>query len=222
MSLALSNSTMAIMIWTMKHTYHVQDVTFYNTNIQTTVTKSSAVVDAWISDIVRVHQHRLHKLIIGLDIEWLPTFVPGTRNRVATLQLCIGRRCLIFQLLYCDGIPTSLVNFLGNSNFMFVGVGIEGDAMKLLEDYGLIVGRSMDLRILSMLKLQQEDYGRMGLKRLGIEILGKLMEKPLHISVSKWDAQFLTEEQIKYACIDAFVSFAIAIELLGSEALFLV
>ncbi|PHT85609.1 hypothetical protein T459_07715 [Capsicum annuum] len=56
----------------------------------------------------------------------------------------------------------------------------------------------------------------MGLKRMAKEVLGKVMEKPLNVTLSKWDAEELVYEQIEYAAIDAFVSFEIGKNLFNS------
>ncbi|KAK7820877.1 uncharacterized protein LOC111985631 [Quercus suber] len=85
---------------------------------------------------------------------------------VATLQLCVGRRCLIFQLIYATHFPNSLIEFLGNEDFTFVGVGIESDVEKLLDDYDLKVGNVVDLRGLAVDRLGNRDLKNAGLKGL--------------------------------------------------------
>jgi hypothetical protein len=101
--------------------------------IKTTVTNSGDVVCNWIYDIKRIHHRRLNHLIVGFDIEWCPHRFHGTygENPVALLQLCVGRRCLVFQLIHCDYIPDELQSFLLDSRFRFVGVGISNDLEKL-------------------------------------------------------------------------------------------
>lgn len=101
--------------------------------IKTTVTDSGDVVSYWIDDILRIHRRRLNRLIVGLDIEWCPHGLHGTygENPVALLQLCVGRRCLVFQLIHCDYIPDELNDFLLDERFLFVGVGIGDDLKKL-------------------------------------------------------------------------------------------
>jgi hypothetical protein len=101
--------------------------------IKTTVTDSADVVCDWIYDIKRIHRCRLNHLIVGFDIEWCPHGFHGTYgvNPVALLQLCVGRRCLVFQLIHCDFIPDELQSFLLDNRFRFVGVGISNDIEKL-------------------------------------------------------------------------------------------
>lgn len=116
-------------------TYIVRAV---NDEIRATVTNSGDVVSDWIGDIHRIHHRRLDRLIVGLDVEyWRPINLDGTygRKAVALLQLCVGRRCLIFQLHYSDFIPDKLLDFLKDDRFKFVGVGINGDAENLKQRY---------------------------------------------------------------------------------------
>ncbi|XP_016486905.1 3'-5' exonuclease-like [Nicotiana tabacum] len=196
-------------------------VPFYENQIKVTVTKKAADVDKWIGQTIHIHRRRLHKLLIGLDIEWLACINPTDKNnpKIALLQLCVGRRCLLFQLLHADCIPNSLRAFLANPNFTFVGVGIQGDVYKLFEDHGLFVANSVDLYQLALVVRKFEpEYGIMGLKRMGLkrmayEVLGKVMEKPLKITLSQWEAEELLYEQVEYACIDAFVTFEIGMNL---------
>ncbi|KAF9594354.1 hypothetical protein IFM89_030483 [Coptis chinensis] len=186
-------------------TYTVQ----INTNaIHTTVTSTPSVVDSFINELLYTHRSSLNRLVIGLDVEWRPSFNRNIENHVATLQLCVGHKCLIFQFLYMPHVPQSLINFLNNPMYKFVGVGIQEDVEKLLLDYNLGVANILDLRSLAMGK----GFGHLrnsGLKDLAREIVGLVIEKPKRITMSRWDYEWLSYEQISYACVDAFVSFAI-------------
>ena len=99
-------------------------VMFHGDSIETLTTHTPYMVDSWIADIEHIHRSRLYKCIVRLDIEWRPNNALYT-NPVATLQLCVGRHCLIFQLLYAPQIPSSLVHFPGDPEYTFVGVGIQ-------------------------------------------------------------------------------------------------
>ncbi|THG01362.1 hypothetical protein TEA_015171 [Camellia sinensis var. sinensis] len=152
--------------------------------------------------ITAIHRPRLHRLIVGLDIEWRP----NNRfhdNPAATLQLCVGHRCLVFQLIYSPQIPQSLFDFLNNRIYTFVGVGIHSDVEKLAEDYGLSVATTVDLLSLAadcgMIELRNA-----GLKNLAREVLGKEIEQPRRITMSRWDNEWLYPEQVQYASLMLF------------------
>ncbi|XP_016456884.2 3'-5' exonuclease-like [Nicotiana tabacum] len=185
------------------------DVEFFCDRILTTVTNSPGYVGDWIWEIEAVHARRLDRLIVGLDIEWRPTFNRNQQSQVAILQLCVGRRCLIFQLQHCFYIPLFLSDFLCNPSYTIVGVGIENDVEKLEKDYGIRVGNVFDLRHLAADAYGMRDLRNAGLKKLCQVVLGKEMEKPKNITLGKWDNEELSAEQVEYACIDAFVSFEI-------------
>ncbi|GAB2267094.1 hypothetical protein Dimus_002078 [Dionaea muscipula] len=190
----------------------VYAVTVYNHRIKTTVTADPTTVDGWISEINHTYRTSNSELIVGLDVEWRPNF-GRYNNPVATLQLCVGDHCLIYQLIYTPYITESLVDFLADSDCSFVGVGIGGDEQKLMVDYNLQVENTVDLA-----SLAAEEIGvrrNAGLKELAWEVLGWHVEKPRWVRLGRWDAEWLNYDQIKYACVDAFLSFEIGNSLLN-------
>ncbi|XP_047156730.1 Werner Syndrome-like exonuclease [Vigna umbellata] len=187
-------------------THNLYDVTFHTHTIHTLLTSDPSLVHSWISTNVRSNQTGL---MVGLDIEWRPNTQRNMQNPVATLQLCLGQHCLVFQILHSPSIPSSLVSFLADSNVTFFGVGIEEDAEKLLEDYNLHVVNIRDLRSFAAEKLRDRELNRAGIKSLGLRVLGLEFEKPKRISRSRWDNPWLTPQQIQYATVDAFLSYEI-------------
>ncbi|XP_023739505.2 3'-5' exonuclease [Lactuca sativa] len=198
-----------------QHTTHIKNVSFYEHNIFTAITKDPDYVTAWISEITEnINDHRL---IIGLDTEWRASFRRGGENRVAILQLCVGHRCLIFQIIHAPYIPQSLIDFLNNPSYTFTGVGIHTDAEMLVRDYGL--GRADDgtrlaANVTDVVWLAAPMNGNtingLGLKSLAKMLLSMEPEKPKRVTLSKWGNQWLSPEQIDYACIDAFLSLEIS------------
>lgn len=86
-------------------------------------------------------------------------------------------------------------------------MGVKGDAVKLYTDYELFVANPVDLNRLARDVREIEEYGRIGLKRMAYEVVGKVMKKPFRVTMSEWDAEELVYEQVEYARIDAFMSF---------------
>ncbi|XP_068640674.1 3'-5' exonuclease-like [Aristolochia californica] len=125
-------------------------VSFQKASILTILTNSRSIVDKWIHEVYRAHQHRIDSLVVGLDVEWRPSYVSKVTYPVAITQLCVGRRCLIFQFLYADNIPESLYEFLAKPNFSFVRVGVKEDARKLDHEYGLVVNKPVELPALAV------------------------------------------------------------------------
>ena len=178
-------------------------VSFDEDCIDTTLTDSGDVVDWWLGETYRTHRGGG---LVGLDVEWRPSRVPGP---VAVLQVCVDRRCLVFQILHADYVPEALFGFLADGRFTFVGVGVRDDAAKLRAGYGLVVASVVDLRRLAADTLGRPELRRAGLQALVWEVMGVQMEKPHHVRVSAWDACTLSDDQFKYACTDAFASFEV-------------
>ncbi|KAL0339819.1 UNVERIFIED_CONTAM: hypothetical protein Sradi_4498700 [Sesamum radiatum] len=187
-------------------------VSFFGDTIFTQVTHDPDTVTRWISDIESIHRYRLHCLIVGLDVEWRPSFNRYQQIPVATLQLCVGRRCLIYQIIHSDDdIPDSLVDFLSNEDYTFVGVNIYSNLDKLETDYDeiKIVHNAVDLRRLVANRYRRRDLLYAGLEELAKVVLHKEVEKPRRVTMSRWDSRWLTAEQAQYACTDAFMCFEI-------------
>jgi ribonuclease D len=179
------------------------DVLFHSETIHTTVTHTPFVVDDWISNFPLFGSN-----LVGLDVEWLPNWQRNMDNPVAIIQLCIERACLVFQIYHASRVPESLVAFLENRDNTFVGVGIKDDVKKLNRDYSLHVANFVELGSLAAKRLG-EHLRSAGLKRLALIVLGKDLEKPKKITMSRWNNLRLTPQQVQYACIDAFASFEI-------------
>ncbi|KAF6152682.1 hypothetical protein GIB67_021342 [Kingdonia uniflora] len=168
-------------------------------NYITTVTSRDRIVKQWLSKQLHHHRYKLHKLIVGFGVQRRPPI----QNKVATLQLCIGKKCLIFQISRNNSIPRALRVFLDSGSTSFVGVNNWSDEGLLWRDYKLRVGRVLELGGLFGLK-----GASMG--RLAREFLGWYgIEKPEWVGRSEWDQRELSLEQVKYACVDAHVSFVL-------------
>jgi ribonuclease D len=187
-------------------THNLYDVNFHNQKIHTLVTHTPSFVDSWITETLTLNSP---SLLVGLDVEWRPNRFRNQENLVATLQLCVAQRCLIFQILYSPHIPQSLINFLANPAHTFVGVGIDEDVEKLTGDYGLTVANAVDLRFLAADGYGVRELRNAGLKILARQVLGVELVKPRSVTMSRWDAEYLYPSQVQYACVDAFVSFEI-------------
>ncbi|KAK1425535.1 hypothetical protein QVD17_20888 [Tagetes erecta] len=184
--------------------YHVY---YDNKTIETTVTDKATITNQWVYETLMAHANDL-TVVVGLDVEWRPHIIRSMSNKSATLQLCIDTKCLILQLFYMDEIPQSLKSFLLNPTFTFVGIEVEDDIMKLKNEYGLECSKSADIRAAAMKKWPGR-FRRPGLKDLAKDVLGLHMKKPKHVCMSNWEARVLNENQVEYACVDAYASYKI-------------
>ncbi|CAL9220536.1 unnamed protein product [Arabidopsis halleri] len=123
-----------------------------------------------------------------------------------TLQLCVGNRCIIIQLFYCNRVPHVLRRFLADQNHTFVGFWNSQDAGKLERSrHRLEIAELLDLR-----KYVADSRGR-SLKGRSFEVVveeclgyrGVRLEKA--IGMSDWSVYDLSYDQILQASIDVYV-----------------
>jgi ribonuclease D len=197
-------------------TYDTDVVMDDGTVIWTTVTSSGDAVEAFLREVVGKQGRHL---LVGIDTEWrvVPTENGRPKNHMAVLQLCVGRRGLVFQIFHTDHVPSSLRDFLASPDHRFLGVAVDGDVRRLSEDCGLAVANAVELRHVAVEVLARPDLRNAGLKALTREVMGVHIDKPKRLTMSKWDERRLTMEQVQYACIDAFVSYEIGRLLLTGQ-----
>ena len=173
--------------------------------IRTTVTNSGDAVKRYLRE-VRAHGRRL---TVGLDTEWRVVHgEAGRANRMAVLQLCVGRRCLVFQIARADYVPAALRVFLACPDHSFAGVAVGNDVERLHVDCGIAVAGAVDLRHVAAEVLARPELRGAGLKTLAREVMGAHVDKEERVTRSRWDRP-LSTEQVRYASIDAFVSYEV-------------
>lgn len=112
-------------------------------------------------------------------------------------------------MLFLDSIPFALIDFLKDPNILFPGVGIHGDVKKLQRDWGLECRGAVDLTILAAKTLGRPQLKTSGLKELANVVINYDMAKPKRVTMSNWAKPTLDQIQVEYACLDAWVSYAI-------------
>uniref|UniRef100_A0A0D3GLJ1 3'-5' exonuclease domain-containing protein n=1 Tax=Oryza barthii TaxID=65489 RepID=A0A0D3GLJ1_9ORYZ len=135
---------------------------------------------------------------------WTPPFraPAAAARRPCTLQLCVGHRCLVFQLARAGAVPAVLRRFMADARAAFVAHNVRHDCRKLGEHHGLEVARGVELRRLVA------GMGNASMERMAEEHLGLVgVWKPRRVGTSRWHARRLTKGQVEYACVDACLSF---------------
>jgi len=200
------------------HTHRLYNVNIHGNEIKVTVTAVASVVRKWISTTLFLFRRRTYlqsnHLVAGLGVQWTPN---GRYSPPDTLQLCVGHRCLIFQLAHANYIPRNLRNFLQNPNHTFVGFWNHSDRRKLeeLSVHQLRMYREpLDLR--HCVQVVDEDGDEEGLARASVpeiveKCLGYDVEDELRgeIGRSDWNDEDLRHEQVVYASVDAYCAFLI-------------
>lgn len=193
----------------MRYEHHVS---FCGNLIETTATNKAAIADDWVHQILSMY--RGQHLIIGLDCKRRPHPITSMGGRTATMQLCVGCKCLILQLLYMDYIPKSLKSFLSNPDITFVGVEVEENVLRLWGEYGLWCTDAADVHELASRSFPLGFSGKTGLKALACKVAKFRMWKPKNGCCGDWESKLLDERQIEQGCIDSYSVHRIGIKLL--------
>jgi len=169
-----------------------------------TITANATVVKHWLA--TTLHNSRrylyLNCLVVGLGVHW----TPGPNDPpVDTLQLCVGRRCLIFQLAHANRVPSNLRTFLNNPNHNFVGFWNHSDRRKLKQSRFQLemCTDPLDLRLFF------ENLAQASVEEIVQKCLGYQISQPREIGRSRWRDFLLSDDQITYAAVDAFCAFLI-------------
>ncbi len=176
-------------------------------------------VESFGGEIIVVdYQRDLHKIlpylkkqkVLGFDTETRPTFKKGERNEVALLQLSTEKSAFLFRLNKM-GFPEDLVKILADPEIIKVGVAINDDIKDLKRRAKFKPGGFVEIQE----KVKDFEIENFGLKKLSGLLLGFRISKAQQ--TSNWEADVLTEAQIRYAATDAWVSLEIYYRLLELE-----
>lgn len=154
--------------------------------------------------------------VVGFDCQWTQTFDGNRRNKIALIQIASHKgNVLLIQMSRLYSYPEELKAFLRNRNIIKSGIEVLKDARYLLEDYGLVVKGTFDLRFLA------EDTGHepQSLPKLANKILDIELGRDWELIASDWNKETLDDNQQAYAqkaakaSVDIFkalISFAIS------------
>lgn len=106
---------------------------------------------------------------------------------------------------------------MSNSNVIKVGVAILDDAHLLMNDYNIQVSGCIDLRYIAKECCLQER----SLAALTYKLLGCELDKDWRVRASDWEAESLTNRQIEYAALDAYVAVKILEQLRNKKVIYI-
>ena len=137
--------------------------------------------------------------VIGFDTETKPCFVPKVpRNKMAILQLSGPDKAFIFRLQQV-GVPPKLAALLGSPKILKIGAAVHDDRRGLQEYRRVIPKGVVDLQRLA------PAYGieEKSVRKMAAIILKKRVSKSQQLS--NWESSHLSEAQLRYAAIDAWI-----------------
>jgi ribonuclease D len=140
--------------------------------------------------------------ILGIDTETRPSFKKGTTYPTSLLQLASLDQAWILRVNRI-GYPRELLNLLSGELPLKVGLSLHDDLRRLRTDFQFEPRGFLDLQqYVEAFRIEEK-----GLKKLSGIVLGKRISKSQQ--VSNWDADHLTEAQLRYAATDAWICLMI-------------
>lgn len=144
--------------------------------------------------------------ILGFDTETRPSFKKGTSYPTSLIQLSASDQAWLIRVSRI-GYPVELLKLLSDPEVIKVGTGLNDDIRRMRCDFQFEPGGFLDLqRYVEAFQIWEK-----GLKKLSSIILGHRISKSQQ--VSNWDANILTEAQLRYAATDAWICLEIYYEL---------
>lgn len=147
--------------------------------------------------------------VIGFDTETKPCFVArAPKNHIALLQLSTGENAYIFRLQQL-GMPQELVSILTDPSIIKVGAAVRDDIHGLNWYSRFEDGGFADLQTIA------EKFGieEKSVRKMSAIILGIRVSKSQQLS--NWESSKLSDAQLKYAAIDAWVCREMYIKLMS-------
>lgn len=169
------------------------------------------VIDSLSEAYRRAIRYLKRQKILGFDTETKPCFTPHTPNPgVALLQLSGGGKAFLFRIKSL-GMQRALCNILANPDIVKVGAATTDDVRGLQ--------RYAKFKPASFVDLQKivPEWGirDKSVKKMAAIILGVKVSKTQQLS--NWEADKLSDPQMKYAATDAWICREMYLRLKNTE-----
>jgi len=157
-------------------------------------------------DTLEDFQKEIHlikqQFVLGFDTETRPAFKKGTVYPTSLIQISTLDQAWLLRVGRI-GYPAELLKLLTREDILKVGLGLNDDLRRMRADFQFEPGGFLDLQqYVEAFRIEEK-----GLKKLSAIVLGHRISKSQQ--VSNWDADALTEAQIRYAATDAWICLMI-------------
>jgi ribonuclease D len=140
--------------------------------------------------------------VLGFDTETRPSFRKGRVYPTALVQLA-APHCVWLIRVNRIGYPDGLKAIFSGEEPLKVGLGLRDDLRRLAGDVRFHHAGFLDLQdYVEAFRIEEK-----GLKKLAGIVLGHRISKSQQ--VSNWDAEKLTDAQLRYAATDAWICLEI-------------
>jgi ribonuclease D len=140
--------------------------------------------------------------VLGFDTETRPSFKKGKVYPTSLVQIATMEQAWIIRVSRM-GYPRSLLDLLSGESTLKIGLGLQDDLRRLRADFQFEPGGFLDLQhYVEAFRIEEK-----GLKKISGIVLNRRISKSQQ--VSNWDADVLTEAQLRYAATDAWICLKI-------------
>lgn len=140
--------------------------------------------------------------LLGFDTETRPSFKKGKVYPTSLIQLATLEQAWILRVNRI-GYPRALLKILSDEQPMKIGLGLQDDIRRLRADFQFEPMGFLDLQhYVPAFRIDEK-----GLKKISGIVLRRRISKSQQ--VSNWDADVLTEAQLRYAATDAWICLMI-------------
>ena len=147
--------------------------------------------------------------VLGFDTETRPSFKKGKVYPTSLIQIASLEQAWIIRVNRI-GYPRQLMEILSGENPLKIGLGLQDDLRRLKADFQFEPDGFLDLQNY----VQAFRIDEKGLKKISGIVLSKRISKSQQ--VSNWDADILSEAQLRYAATDAWICLKIYYSLRAS------
>jgi ribonuclease D len=140
--------------------------------------------------------------VLGFDTETRPSFKKGKVYPTSLIQIASLEQAWIIRVNRI-GYPGQLMEVLSGESPLKIGLGLQDDLRRLRADFQFEPEGFLDLQNY----VQAFRIDEKGLKKISGIVLSKRISKSQQ--VSNWDADILSEAQLRYAATDAWICLKI-------------
>jgi len=155
-------------------------------------------MEAFEQEIEQIEQEP----VLGFDTETRPSFKKGKIYPTSLIQISSLEQSWILRVNRI-GYPKRLLKLLSGEIPLKIGLGLQDDLRKLRADFQFEPHGFLDLQnYVAAFRIDEK-----GLKKISGIVLNRRISKSQQ--VSNWDADVLSEAQLRYAATDAWICMMI-------------
>lgn len=141
--------------------------------------------------------------LLGFDSETKPSFVKGKINNVCLIQLSTLSTCYLFRINMAEMLSDIISEIMENENIMKIGLSLKDDFSGINKLQNFSPNNFIDLQKY----VKQFGIADNSLSKIYAIVFNKKISKSQRLT--NWEAETLTDRQMKYAALDAWAALVI-------------